>query len=93
MILALLEGVLGGLRFWDDWPELGGMNPCRTLPLFFRALGGSWGGDWTSRIAWCKFPYLEESPRTSGLLYPAEPGRAFLQEQEPVVLAAKLGIV
>ena len=91
MILALLEGVLGGLRFWDDWPEPGGMNLCRTLSLFLGALGGSWSGDWTSRIAWCKFFYSEESPRTSGSLYPAERGGAFLQEQEPVALAAKLG--
>ena len=45
MILALLKGVLGGLQFWDDWPEPGGMNPCRTLSLFFGALGGSYGGD------------------------------------------------
>ena len=93
MILALLEGVLGGLRFWNDWPEPGGMNLCRTLSLFLGALGGSWGGDWTSHITWCKFPYSEESPRTSGSRYPAEPGGAFLREQESVVLAAKLGIV
>ena len=64
MILALLEGVVGGLRFWDDWPELGGMNPCRTLSLFLGALGGSYGGDWTSCIA-CEAPYSKESPRAS----------------------------
>ena len=91
MILALLKSVLGGLRFWDNWPKPGGMNPCRTLSLFLGALGGSLGGDWTSRIAWCKFPYLEESPRTSRLLYLAECGGAFLREQEPVALAVKLG--
>ena len=69
MILALLEGVLGGLRFRDDWPELGEMNPYRTLSLFLGALGGSYGGDWTSRIAWCEAPYSKEFPRASGLLY------------------------
>ena len=51
MILAVLEGFLGGLRFQDKWPEPGGMNSCRTLSLFLGALGGSYSGDWTSRIA------------------------------------------
>ena len=72
MILAFLEGVLGGLRFRDNWPEPGGMNPCRTLSLFLDALGGSYGGDWTSRIAWCEAPYLKEFSRASGLLYSAK---------------------
>ena len=67
------------------------MNPCRILSLFLGAFGGSLGGDWTSCIAWCKFPYLEESSRTSGSLYPAEHGRAFLREQEPIALTTKLG--
>ena len=90
MILAFLKGVLGSLQFWDDWSEPGGINPCRTLSLFLGVLGWSWSGDWTSHIAWCKFSYLEESPRISGLLYPAKYSRAFLQEQEPVALAKKL---
>ena len=33
MILALLEGVLGGLQIWSDWLELGGTSPCRILSL------------------------------------------------------------
>ena len=45
MILALLEGIFGGLRFQDNWPKLGGINPCRTLSLFLVALGGSGDGD------------------------------------------------
>ena len=93
MILALLEGVLGGVWFWDDWPEPGGTNPCRTLSLFLGVLGGSWGGDWTSRIAWCKFPYSKESPRASGSLYPAEYGGAFLREREPGAIATKRSLV
>ena len=40
---------------------------------------------------WYEAPYSKESPKTSGLLYPAERGGAFLREQEPVALAAKLG--
>ena len=31
MILALLEGLLGGLRVCDDWFEPGRTTPCRTL--------------------------------------------------------------
>ena len=53
IILTLLEGLLGGLRVWDDWLEPGGMNPCRTCPrpkVFLGVLGGSWGGDQTG--AW-----------------------------------------
>ena len=45
MILALLEGILGGLPFWDDWPEPGGINLCKTMSLFLGALGGNWSGD------------------------------------------------
>ena len=78
MILVLLEGILGGLWFQDNWFEPEGMNPCRTLSLFLSILGGSWSGDWTSRIAWCKFLYLKESLRTSWSLYSAEHGGAFL---------------
>ena len=73
IILALLEDLLVGLRVWDDWFEPGGMNSCRTChrpKVFLGTLGGSFGGDWTLRIAWYKFPYSEESPRASGSLYP-----------------------
>ena len=31
MILALLEGALGGLRVQDHWLEPGETSPCRTL--------------------------------------------------------------
>ena len=61
------------------------------LKVFLGVLGGSYGRDWTSCIAWYKFPYLEVSPRAFGLLYPTERGGAFLQEQKPIPLAAKLG--
>ena len=54
-------------------------------------LGGSCGGDWISCIALCEVPNLEESPRTSGLLYPTARGGAFLQEQEPVAIVAEPG--
>ena len=71
MILAFLEGVLGDLRFQDNWSEPGRINPCKTLSLFLNILGGNYGGDWTSRIAWCETSYLKEFPRASGLLYSA----------------------
>ena len=44
MILAVLGGLLGGLRVRDDGLEPGGTNPCRTLSLlkvFLGVLGGS----------------------------------------------------
>ena len=44
MILALLEGLLGGLRVRDDGLEPGGTNLCRTchcLKVFLGVLGGS----------------------------------------------------
>ena len=53
MILALLEGILGGLRVWDEWLQPGGTNPCRTchrLKVFLSVPGGSYGRDWTSCI-------------------------------------------
>ena len=31
MILALLEGVLGGLQVRDNWLEPEGTSPCKTL--------------------------------------------------------------
>ena len=33
MILALLEGALGGLRVRDNWLKPGGISLCRTLSL------------------------------------------------------------
>ena len=62
---------------------------CHRLKVFLGILGGSWGGDWASCIAWCEVFYSEESPRASELLYPAERGGAFLRE--PAAIAAKLG--
>ena len=38
VILKLLGGLLGGLPFWGDWLQLGGMSPCRTLSLFLSVL-------------------------------------------------------
>ena len=52
---------------------------CHRLMVFLGVLGGSYGGDWTSCTA-CEAPYLKESPRASGLLYPAERDGAFLRE-------------
>ena len=52
MILAILEDVLGGPRVWDDWLQPGGMSLCRTLSLFFDALGGGYGEDWISCITY-----------------------------------------
>ena len=53
---------------------------CHRPKVFLGVLGGSYGGDWTSRIAWCEASYLKEFPRASGLLYPAERGGGLLQE-------------
>ena len=43
---------------------------CHRPKIFFGVLGGSYGGDWTSHIAWCEAPLLKESPRASKLLCP-----------------------
>ena len=78
--IKVIFTLLVGLQVWDDWLESGGTNPCRTChrpKVFLGVLGGSYGGDWTSCIA-CEALYSKESPRASGLLYPAERGGAFL---------------
>ena len=64
---------------------------CHCPKVFLGVLGGSYGGDWTSCIAWCEALYSKESPRASGLLFPAERGGAFLRKL--VAIAAELGIV
>ena len=47
---------------------------CPRPNVFLVVLDGSYGKDWTSCIAWCETPYSKESPRASGLLYPAQRG-------------------
>ena len=47
---------------------------CHRPKVLFGVLGGNYGGDWTSRIPWCKAPLSKESLMASGLLYPAECG-------------------
>ena len=64
---------------------------CHRPEGFLGVLGGSYGRDWTSCIAWCEAFYLKESPRASGLLFPVERGGAFLRKL--VAIAAELGIV
>ena len=58
-------------------------NHCHRPKVFLGVLGGSYGGDWTSYIAWCEAPFLKESPRASGLLYPAE---RFRESESPLPL-------
>ena len=80
--IEVIFTLLVGLRFRDDWLEPGRTNPCRTWycpKVFLGVLGGSYGGDWTSCIAY-ETVYIEgvpksiwilkESPRASGLLCP-----------------------
>ena len=45
---------------------------CHRPKVFLGVLGGSYGGDWTSCIAWCEALHLKKSLRASGLLYPAK---------------------
>ena len=56
---------------------------CHHPEGFLSVLGGSYGGDWTSCIAWCKALYSKESPRASGLLFPAERGGRFCESPLP----------
>ena len=44
---------------------------CHRPKVFLGVLGGSYGKDWTSRIAWYEASYSKEFPRASGLLYSA----------------------
>ena len=62
---------------------------CHRPEGFLGVLSGSYGGDWTSCIAWCEASYSKESPKASGLLFPAERGGAFLREQEPSAIDAE----
>ena len=62
---------------------------CHRPEGFLSVLGGNYDWDWTPYIAWCEAPYLKKSPKASGLLFPAERGRAFLQEQEPSTIHAE----
>ena len=55
---------------------------CHRLKVFLSILGGSYGGDWTSYIAWCEASFSKESPRASGLLYPAE---RFRESENPLL--------
>ena len=52
-------------------------------------LVGGCGEDWTLYIAWYKAFCLEKLTRLSGLLYPVECNKAFLQK--PIAIAAELG--
>ena len=72
VILILLRGFFGGLLFWGDWLQLKKTSPCRTLLLFLSVLSGSWDGDWTSRITWCKLLYSKEFLRAFRSLYRTE---------------------
>ena len=85
MILALLEDLLGGLRVWDDWLQLGGMSLCRTFSSVRLAEAMVRAGSHISLAS--EVFYSEESSRASGLLYPTKRGRAFLQEREPGAIA------
>ena len=64
IIFALLEGVLGGLRVWDDWLQPGGTNLHRSVreSLVSRspqehlnrcAQTGAWRGVSARARAWC----------------------------------------
>ena len=69
-------------------------NPCRTLSLFFGVLGGSWGEDWTSCIAWCGSPLFGGVPMSIWIAVPKrEHGGAFLREWEPGAIAAERSLV
>ena len=62
---------------------------CHRPKVFLDVLGGSYGGDWTSYIVWCKAPFSKESPRASGLLYPA---KRFCESESPLPLLRSLVI-
>ena len=64
---------------------------CHCLNVFLGVLGGSWGRNRTSRIAWCKFPYSEEFLRASRLLYLNESVAG--QELEPGAIAVERNLV
>ena len=81
MILAVLGPFSLAYGFRTTGSSLKGKihaEHCHRPKVFFGVLGGSYGGDWTSYIAWCKAFYSKESPRASGLLYSAKRGGAFL---------------
>ena len=82
VILTLFKGLIGSLRVWDNWLQLGWTNPCKTLSLFERF----------SHV------YLAEagvlflgSSSSSLLLCPTKRDEAFLWKQRCDAIAAKLG--
>ena len=87
MILVLLEDLLGGLRVWDDWLQLGGTSLCRTFSSVRLAEAVMRAGLHVSLAG--EVLYLEESSRASGLLYLTKRGGAILQEQEPDAIAER----
>ena len=87
MILALLEDLLGGLRVWDDWLQLGGTSLCRTFSSVRLAEAVVRAGPHVSLAG--EVLYSEESSRASGSLYPTKRGEAFLQEREPGTIAER----
>ena len=75
MILAVLRPFLLAYGFGTNdlnLKEKIHTEHCHHPKVFYGVLGGSYSGDWTSRIAWCEAPLSKEFPRASKLLCPNE---------------------
>ena len=78
IILALPEDLLGGLRVWDNWLQLGRTSLCRTFSSVRLAKAIVRAEPHVSLTD--KDFYLEESSKVSRLLYLTKRGGAFLQK-------------
>ena len=69
MILAVLGPFSLACRFGTNGLSLKEKihaEHCHRPKVFLDILGGSYDGEWTSRINWCEAPYSKEFPRASG---------------------------